>query len=58
MKDKRTPLQNAISSIPPSPNTVQIILDFLPSLINGEEDRIKMLENKDEVGGTALISAG
>ncbi|ORY62852.1 hypothetical protein BCR35DRAFT_308884 [Leucosporidium creatinivorum] len=54
--DSRTPLQNAVGAVPPAPTTVSTILDFLPQL--EPEQRTKMLENQDEVGSTALISAG
>ncbi|KAL8283949.1 hypothetical protein RQP46_005062 [Phenoliferia psychrophenolica] len=53
--DKRTPLQNAISAVPPAPTAVSAILDILPRL--EEKERVKALESRDEVGNTALISA-
>ena len=52
-QDSRTALQNAITT---TPATVQAILDFLTPL--EAPDRKRMLENKDQVGGTALLSAG
>lgn len=54
VQDSRTPLQNAVGAS--SPSTVQVCIDALEAL-QGEE-RTKALENRDEVGGTALISAG
>ncbi|KAK4058149.1 putative ankyrin-repeat protein [Microbotryomycetes sp. JL221] len=54
--DARTPLQNSISAAPPSSTLVSTLLDFLPQL-ESDSDRTKALENQDETGNTALISA-
>ncbi|KAM0793050.1 hypothetical protein ACM66B_000537 [Microbotryomycetes sp. NB124-2] len=54
--DKRTPLQNSISAVPPSSTLVQTLIDFLPQL-ESDQDRTRALENEDETGNTALISA-
>lgn len=59
--DQRTPIQNAISCTPPSLASVQACLDALDSLVmtddNGPQARVKVLENRDETGNTAVISA-
>ncbi|TKA54273.1 hypothetical protein B0A53_03364 [Rhodotorula sp. CCFEE 5036] len=61
--DQRTPIQNAISCTPPSLASVQACLDSLDALMMTEDDnggpqtRVKVLENRDETGNTALISA-
>lgn len=60
--DQRTPIQNAISCTPPSLASVQACLDSLDALMMTEDDggrqaRAKVLENRDETGNTALISA-
>lgn len=59
--DQRTPIQNAISCTPPSLASVQACLDSLDALMmtddNVPQARVKVLENRDETGNTALISA-
>lgn len=56
--DSRTPIQNAISCLPPSLASVQACLDALDSLASDHQGaRNKVLENRDETGNTALISA-
>jgi hypothetical protein len=61
--DQRTPIQNAISCTPPSLASVQACRDSLDALMMTEDDnggpqtRVKVLENRDETGNTALISA-
>ncbi|GAA5861664.1 hypothetical protein JCM3774_002662 [Rhodotorula dairenensis] len=56
--DQRTPIQNAISCIPPSLESVQACLDSLDSLmLDGPQGKVDVLENRDETGNTALISA-
>lgn len=50
-------LQNAVAAPSPSSTTIQTILDVLEGEHDGELTR-KVLENKDEGGSTALISAG
>lgn len=59
--DQRTPIQNAISCTPPSLASVQACLDALDALMmtddNGPQARVKVLENRDETGNTAVISA-
>ncbi|GAA5989668.1 hypothetical protein JCM10908_000581 [Rhodotorula pacifica] len=57
--DSRTPIQNAISCTPPSLESVQACLEALENLMSdeGREARTKVLENRDETGNTALISA-
>jgi hypothetical protein len=60
-QDSRTPLQNAISAIPPSVQSVEACLDVLNQVDGGEpggKARTKMLENGDGVGNTALMQAG
>ncbi|BGP24585.1 putative ankyrin-repeat protein [Rhodotorula toruloides] len=58
--DSRTPLQNSLSAIPPSVACVEACLDAFNNLSDGgfgEKRRTKVLENQDEMGNTALISA-
>ncbi|BGO94078.1 hypothetical protein NBRC10512_003711 [Rhodotorula toruloides] len=58
--DSRTPLQNSLSAIPPSVACVEACLDAFNNLSDGgfgEKRRTKVLENQDEVGNTALMSA-
>ncbi|GAA5851295.1 hypothetical protein JCM8547_004198 [Rhodosporidiobolus lusitaniae] len=58
--DSRTPLQCAISALPPSVASVEACLDAFNSLPEGgfgEKQRVKTLENGDGVGNTVLMSA-
>ncbi|SCV68915.1 BQ2448_1036 [Microbotryum intermedium] len=55
--DSRTPLQNIISLPGASSSALSAILDVLPHL-DDDDARRKVLENRDAVGNTALISAG
>ncbi|GAA6002293.1 hypothetical protein JCM10207_001050 [Rhodosporidiobolus poonsookiae] len=58
--DRRTPLQNALSALPPSVASVEACLDAFNHLEDGgfgEKRRVKVLENGDGVGNTALMQA-
>lgn len=56
--DHRTPVQNAISCLPPSLASVHACLDALDRLATeGPQVRTEVLENRDDTGNTALISA-
>ncbi|GAA6027238.1 hypothetical protein JCM8097_002513 [Rhodosporidiobolus ruineniae] len=58
--DSRTPLQNALSTLPPSVGCVEACLDAFNHIDDGgfgEKQRIKVLENGDGVGNTALMQA-
>ncbi|BGP39986.1 putative ankyrin-repeat protein [Rhodotorula kratochvilovae] len=58
--DSRTPLQNALSALPPSVACVEACLDAFNNLADGgfgEKARTKVLENGDGVGNTALMAA-
>ncbi|GAA5999032.1 ankyrin repeat domain-containing protein [Rhodotorula paludigena] len=59
-QDSRTPLQNALSALPPSVGCVEACLDAFNNLADGgfgERARTKVLENPDGVGNTALLAA-
>ncbi|SDA01349.1 BZ3500_MvSof-1268-A1-R1_Chr10-1g02596 [Microbotryum saponariae] len=55
-RDSRTPLQNIISLPDGSSSCLSAILDVLPHL-DDHDARKNLLENRDAVGNTALISA-
>lgn len=57
-QDGRTVLQNAVasSSSSTSTNTIQAILDVLEQSVDPETKK-QVLENRDEGGSTALVSA-
>lgn len=55
--DSRTPLQCAISALPPSVHAAEACLDALARLDDARA-KANALENGDGVGNTALISAG
>ncbi|GAA5828034.1 hypothetical protein JCM3770_002113, partial [Rhodotorula araucariae] len=58
--DSRTPLQNAVSALPPSVACVEACIDAFNHIQDGgfgETQRKKVLENPDAVGNTALMAA-
>ncbi|GAA5899461.1 hypothetical protein JCM6882_009123 [Rhodosporidiobolus microsporus] len=58
--DSRTPLQNSLSALPPSVGCVEACIDAFNHIEDGgfgEKKRVKVLENGDGVGNTALMQA-
>ncbi|GAA5978232.1 hypothetical protein JCM11641_001143 [Rhodosporidiobolus odoratus] len=58
--DSRTPLQNALSALPPSVGCVEACLDAFNQVQGGElggKVRKKVLENGDGVGNSAVLQA-